>query len=155
MVDYGYSLVTYGENHNHYFMRMFLGEYQPNITEGSRIALPKRLRDQIRGDDVILSRGFEKCIFVYDKEDWVSESKKQIENPITDAKTRELKRYLYAGAMETTIDAQGRVVIPSGLTDYAQIDKKTCVIGAGDHVEIWDFETWQAHLQKISAELAG
>ncbi len=52
-------------------MRMFLGEYQPNITEGSRIALPKKLREQITGGEVILSRGFEKCVFVYDKEDWV------------------------------------------------------------------------------------
>ena len=142
-------------SHQKSFMRMFLGEYQPNITEGSRIALPKKLRDQIRGDDVILSRGFEKCIFVYDKEDWVTESQKQIESPITDAKTRELKRYLYAGATETTIDQQGRVVVPSGLKDYANVDKKVCVIGAGDHIEIWDFETWQAHLQKISAEMAG
>ncbi len=135
-------------------MRMFLGEYQPNITEGSRIALPKKLRDQIHGDEVILSRGFEKCIFLYDKEDWVAEAGKQIENPITDMKTRELKRYLYAGAAETAVDGQGRLVLPSNLKDYAQIDKKTAVIGAGDHIEIWDFETWVAHLQKISAELA-
>ncbi len=136
-------------------MRMFLGEYQPNITEGSRIALPKRLRDQIHGDEVILSRGFEKCIFIYDKEDWMNEANKQVENPITDMKTRDLKRYMFAGAAETTVDAQGRLVLPANLKDYAGVDKKTSVIGAGDHIEIWDLDSWQAHLQKISAELAG
>lgn len=136
-------------------MRMFLGEYQPNITEGSRIALPKKLRDQIHGDEVILSRGFEKCIFIYDKEDWLNEANKQVENPITDIKTRDLKRYMYAGATETTVDAQGRLVLPANLKDYAGLDKKTSVIGAGDHIEIWDSDAWQAHLQKISAELAG
>ena len=133
---------------------MFLGEYQPNITEGSRIALPKKLREQINGEDVILSKGFEKCIFVYDKEDWVSEAQKQIENPITDAKTRELKRYMYSGATETTIDSQGRVVLPNNLKDYAQIDKKTIVIGAGDHVEIWDIENWSEYSQKVSLNLS-
>jgi len=135
-------------------MKMFLGEYQPNITEGSRIALPKKLREQINGEDVILSKGFEKCIFVYDKEDWVSEAQKQIENPITDAKTRELKRYMYSGATETTIDSQGRVVLPNNLKDYAQIDKKTIVIGAGDHVEIWDIENWSEYSQKVSLNLS-
>jgi len=40
-------------------MKMFLGEYQPNITDGSRISLPKKLREQIEGDEVILSKGFE------------------------------------------------------------------------------------------------
>ena len=135
-------------------MRMFLGEYQPNITDGSRVALPKRLRDQIRGEDVVVSRGFEKCIFVYDKEDWVSESKKQVENPISDVKTRDLKRYMFASALETTVDLQGRIVLPANLKEYAGIDKKTRVIGAGDHVEIWDNESWKAHLDKISAEFS-
>jgi len=135
-------------------MRMFLGEYQPNITEGSRIALPKKLRDQIHGDEVILSRGFEKCIFLYDKEDWVAEAKKQVENPISDAKTRDLKRYMFASASETAIDAQGRIVLPNTLKIYAAIDKRTCVVGAGDHIEIWDADAWVAHLDKISAQLA-
>lgn len=134
-------------------MRMFLGEYQPNITDGSRVALPKRLRDQIRGNDVVVSRGFEKCIFVYDREDWVSESKKQVENPISDIKTRDLKRYMFASALETTVDSQGRIVLPANLKEYAGIDKKTCVIGAGDHAEIWDSQSWKVHLDKISMEL--
>ena len=94
-------------------MRMFLGEYNPNITEGSRLALPKKLRYQINGDTVILSRGFEKCIFVYDKEDWVKEAQKQEESPISNKEMRDLKRYMYASAAEVDIDAQGRVVIPS------------------------------------------
>lgn len=135
-------------------MRMFLGEYQPNITEGSRIALPKKLREQVRGDDLILSKGFEKCIFVYDKEDWVSEAQKQVENPISDAKTRDLKRYMYAGASESTIDSQGRIVLPASLLSYAEINKKTAVVGAGDHVEIWDLDNWNAQIGKISQELS-
>jgi len=133
---------------------MFLGEYQPNMTEGSRIALPKKLRDQIAGDEVIISRGFEKCIFVYAKEDWVIEAEKQVESPITDLKTRDIKRYMYASATETGIDTQGRLVLPNNLKDYAGIDKKTAVIGAGDHIEIWDLDFWQTHLDKISAELS-
>jgi len=135
-------------------MRMFLGEYQPNITEGSRIALPKKLRDQIRGEEVILLRGFEQCIFLYDKEDWVNEADKQVENPITDLKSRNLKRYLYASAAEMAIDSQGRIVIPASLKEYASIAKKTTVIGAGDHIEIWDSDLWNAHLEKISLDFA-
>ena len=116
--------------------------------------MPKKLRDQITGDEVVLSRGFEKCVFVYDKQDWIAEAQKQVENPITDAKTRNLKRYMYAGASETSIDTQGRFVVPPLLKDYANLHKKTVVIGAGDHVELWDYETWQSHLEKISNELA-
>ncbi len=135
-------------------MRMFLGEYSPSITEGSRIALPKKLREQIRGDEVILSRGFEKCIFIYDKEDWVTEANKQVDIPINDKRVRELKRYMYASATDTPIDEQGRVVLPTSLKDYAGLNKKTVVIGAGDHIEVWDTQVWREYLPKISEELA-
>jgi len=146
--------VTNGESQRPPTMKMFLGEYQPNITEGSRIALPKKLREQINGEDLILSRGFEKCIFVYDKEDWVAEAQKQVENPISDAKTRDLKRYMYASAAEASIDAQGRIVLPSNLLSYAGINKETSVIGAGDHIEIWNLENWNERFEQISTELA-
>lgn len=133
---------------------MFLGEYNPNLTEGSRIALPKKMREQIRGDTVVLSRGFEKCIFVYDAEDWTRETGKQIEASITEKNTRNLRRYMFASATESGIDGQGRLVIPGNLKDYADISKSLAVIGAGDHIEIWDKTVWEEHLEKISTELA-
>lgn len=134
-------------------MKMFLGEYQPNITEGNRIALPKKLREQVAGEEVVLSKGFEKCVLLYDKVDWEKEWEKQIDNPITDIKTRQLKRYVFSGAVIAVLDDQGRVVIPQALRAYAGLEKEVVVIGAGDHMELWDRLTWESHLNKISGEL--
>ena len=135
-------------------MKMFLGEYKPNITDGNRIALPKKLREQVVGDEVVLSKGFEACVFVYDKQDWEKEWNKQIENSITDAKTRQLKRYVFSGAVDVSLDEQGRLVLPQSLKDYAKLTKEVVVIGAGDHAEFWDKELWELHLEKISRELS-
>lgn len=132
---------------------MFLGDYTPNMTEGSRIALPKKLRDQIQGDELVLTRGFEQCVFIYDKNDWLDEAKKQIASPITDTKTRVLKRYLYGTAAESLIDAQGRFVIPPALKEYANLIKEVAVIGAGDHIELWNANVWQEYLAKISVDM--
>ena len=134
-------------------MKMFLGEYQPNLTDGSRLALPKKLREQILGDEVVLSRGFEKCIFVYDKQDWLNESQKQIDNPITDARTRDLRRYMFAGATDSKLDSQGRIVIPTNLQGYASLNKNVTVIGAGDHIEIWDTESWNQYFESVQNSL--
>lgn len=142
-------MVISGENS----MKMFLGEYQPNITEGNRIALPKKLREQIVGEEIILSKGFEKCVFLYDRGDWAQEWQKQAVNPITDSKTRELKRYVFSGAVDATVDEQGRFVVPQSLRSYAGLEKDVVVIGAGDHIELWDGEAWSLHLNKISREL--
>jgi MraZ protein len=134
-------------------MKMFLGEYQPNLTDGSRLALPKKLREQILGDEVVLSRGFEKCIFVYDKQDWINESQKQIDNPITDSKTRDLRRYMFAGATDSKLDSQGRIIVPTTLLSYAGIDKDITVIGAGDHIEIWNTNNWNEYFENVSNSL--
>jgi MraZ protein len=134
-------------------MKMFLGEYQPNLTDGSRLALPKKLREQILGDEVVLSRGFEKCIFVYDKQDWINESQKQIDSPITDLRTRDLRRYMFAGAVDSKLDSQGRMIVPTNLLSYAGLEKEVTVIGAGDHIEIWNTATWNAYFENVSNSL--
>ena len=134
-------------------MKMFLGEYQPNLTDGSRLALPKKLREQILGDEVVLSRGFEKCIFVYDKQDWINESQKQIDNPITDSKTRDLRRYMFAAASDSKLDSQGRIIVPTNLLSYAGIEKDITVIGAGDHIEIWNTTNWNEYFENVSNSL--
>lgn len=133
-------------------MRMFLGAYSPSLTNGSRIALPKQLRDLMRGGEVILSRGFEPCIFIFDKNDWEDEMEKQKEESVVSETTRKLTRYLHASAHKVPIDSQGRVVLPSELQRFAGITKTTAVIGAGSHVEVWDKKTWDAYFKKISEE---
>ena len=138
-------------------MKMFLGEYSPNITEGSRVALPKKMREQITGDSVVATRGFEKCVYIYDKSDWREQAEKYIENSKVDdkqAKIRDLERYVYSSAVETSIDSQGRVVIPSSLLEYANIDSETSVVGVGNRVELWSKSIWSKHIENISSELS-
>lgn len=138
-------------------MKMFLGEYNPNITEGSRIALPKKIREQVRSGGVVLTKGFEKCIYIYDKDDWQLQAEKQIENSKTDvanAKISDLERYVYSSATEVPIDTQGRIVIPANYLEYAGITGKTAVVGVGNRVEVWDASAWKEHSDKISAALS-
>ena len=130
-------------------MSLFLGEYNPNITAGSRIVLPKKHRDEIKGDVVILSKGFEGCIFVFGKEDWVDLVQNRIEKRRGDANLEEFERYIYPSAVEVSIDLQGRIVIPSNLLDFAGVNKEASVIGVGDHVEIWNRGTWVEYRDRV------
>ena len=160
MEQYRYRLVRNGEYCPFTIfvhMKKFLGEYKPNITEGSRIALPKRMREQIDGSAVVLTRGFEKCIYIYDVKDWQEQAEKYIESSKVDAKQakiRDLERYIYASAQEVSIDAQGRLVVPAGLLEYAGIENSTAVIGVGNRIEVWDNKIWSEHSEKISQELS-
>ena len=50
---------------------------------------------------------------------------------------------MFSGAVDASIDEQGRFVIPQSLKGYAELDKNIVVIGAGDHFEIWDKRNWE------------
>ena len=132
---------------------MFLGEFEQNITEGARLALPKKIREKLDDPEVILSKGFEKCVFGYRLSDWEREAVKQLEVPISDTKTRNLKRYMFSGAAEISLDNQGRFVLPTSLREYASISDKVVVIGAGDHFEIWDENIWRENLRLLEADV--
>lgn len=131
---------------------MFLGSYIPSFNLNSRrLALPKKIRDYLATSEIILSPGIEKCLFGFDTEAWVKESKKQLDSPLTKRSSRNLRRIFFANATNLKLDIQGRFVIPGDLLRYAQI-KEPIVIGAGDHFEIWDSLIWQSERKKAVKE---
>lgn len=129
--------------------KMFVGEYTIRFLGKGRVALPKKIRNQLSGNQVVLSRGFEKCVFGYEEKAWESSSRQQLEIPITDPQARAVRRYLFSGATISSFDGQGRVVLPSFLLDYAQLGEELVVVGAGDHFEIWSVEAWQDQLHNF------
>jgi len=131
---------------------VFVGEYKISFLGKGRIALPKKIRNQLSGNRVVLTRGFENCVFGYERSDWEKAAQIQIQTPVTEEKGRAIRRYLFSGAMVSKFDSQGRVVIPPFLLEYAKIDKEVVVIGAGDHFEIWNVQAWEKELGSIEAK---
>lgn len=134
---------------------MFLGEFQPTFTGKGRVALPKKMREVLSGGEVVLSKGFEPCIFGYQRSTWETEAQKQMETGVSDANSRNLRRYLFSSASISELDAQGRFVIPEPLLSYAGIHEEVTVIGAGDHFEIWDTNKWHDYLRNLEHNSQG
>lgn len=122
---------------------MFLGNFRTRFTGLRRIVLPKKFREELKGDGVILTKGIDGCIWGFSKKEWEAEAKKQLEVPVTDEKGRFLRRYLFASAQATELDYQGRFIIESSLIDFAQIKQEILIVGTGDHFEIWNPKKWE------------
>jgi MraZ protein len=67
------------------------------------------------------------------------------EVPREDQRARAYLRLFLAGAHEEKPDAQGRVVIPPRLRNYAGLDKELTINGADEKVEVWDRVAWEAY----------
>ena len=126
-------------------MKLFLGEYDHALDDRGRVTLPRKIREEIEERELILAKGFDLCIFGFDREAWEKEAAKQLEAPVTDAKARDLRRYLFAGAQKVEIDKLGRILLPALLKEYAGVKKEVIVVGAGDHFELWDPIKWKGY----------
>ena len=131
---------------------MFLGEYVTKFSGLGRVILPKKLRLELKSEVIILSRGFEGCIWGFDEKTFEKEARRQLEISATEERARNLRRYLFSGSEPVELDSQGRFVIPSALLTYGKLLNDVVMIGAGDHFEIWNVKTWKKHLKKIEEE---
>ncbi len=131
---------------------MFLGEYTTRFSGKGRVILPKKMRGEISGKELVLSRGFENCIWGFDIKVWEKEAEKQLEISATEERARYLRRYLFSASEPVEFDSQGRFVIPSALLTFAKLVKDVVIIGAGDHFEIWEKKLWEKHLNQIERD---
>jgi MraZ protein len=130
---------------------LFLGEYHHNLTEKNRIALPKRIRVEIEGFEVVLSRGAEACIEGFDKSQWKELVRQQLAIPFHEEEGRRVRRRIFSSAMIVEVDSQGRVVLPDPLLSWSglkgKVGEEVVVIGVGDHFEIWESGNWNKRLK--------
>src|SRR3989344_7321070 len=125
---------------------MFIGEYQHNLDEKGRLAVPVKFRKQMKG--AVITRGLDHCLWVFNKTEWDLLAEKLVALPISQAKARAFTRLMLAGAMEAPLDSQGRVLVPDYLRKYADLKKATIVAGLYNRIEIWDDNRWRNYKEK-------
>ncbi|KYZ77096.1 division/cell wall cluster transcriptional repressor MraZ [Anaerosporomusa subterranea] len=127
---------------------MLLGEYQHSIDAKGRVILPAKFREEI-GENCIATKGLEKCLFVYPKQEWSIIESKLKQLPLAKAEARAFVRFFFSGAAELECDKQGRVLVPGNLRDYAALDKDIVIIGVLNRIEIWDKTAWEEYNNQI------
>lgn len=120
---------------------MLMGEYHHSIDEKGRIIIPSKFRDDL-GNKVIITRGLDKCLFIYSKDNFEKVVAKLRTLPFTKADARNFLRFFLSGATECEFDRSGRVNITSPLVNYADLTKDCVVIGVNDRLEIWSEDAW-------------
>ena len=121
---------------------MFIGEYQHNVDEKGRLAVPVKFRDDL-AKGAVVTRGLDNCLFLYTQEEWEKLAIKLASLSFAQANSRAFSRLMLSGAMDVKIDKQGRVVLPDYLRKYAGINKKVVVAGLYSRLEIWDDKKWE------------
>lgn len=130
---------------------VFFGEYQVSFSAPGRIVLPKKLRELLKGNTFILTKGFDFCLAGYDREDWESRAKELLGVSLLERENIEKRRFIFGSAVYLEIDDQGRFVIPKGMLSYSHLDRKAVIVGVGDHFEIWEQTKWEKYMKEVKS----
>jgi len=121
---------------------MFLGEFSHSVDDKGRLTLPAKFRPEL-GQGVVVTRGVDKCLFIFTTEEFQRLAERIGELPMTQAEGREFSRHFFSGALDVEVDKQGRILIPQNLRDYAGLDGEVVVTGVNKRIEVWDVNAWQ------------
>lgn len=131
----------------------FMGEFRHTIDEKGRLTLPARIREQL-GPEFVATKGLDGCLFLYPLGEWAALESRLRELPATHKDARAFARLLFAGAAECRPDAQGRVLLPATLRQYAGLTREGVVVGVSTRVEVWQPEAWAAYVGAADAAYA-
>ncbi|MDD6038034.1 MAG: division/cell wall cluster transcriptional repressor MraZ [bacterium] len=120
---------------------MFTGEYNHSIDAKGRVIVPSKFREQL-GEEFVVTKGLDGCLFVYPKEEWTSIEEKFRNVPLTTKDARKFSRFFFSGAATCEVDKQGRILLPNNLREYADLQKDIVSAGVLNRVEIWSKERW-------------
>jgi len=127
---------------------MFYGEYEHSIDKKGRLIIPSKFREAFKEYDIeklYITRGLDKCLFVFTESEWKSQESKFKSIPFTKSEARKFNRIYFAGATQIECDKQGRILIPKYLKDYAFIKRDVMIIGVSNRMEVWSRDEWQKY----------
>ena len=130
---------------------VFYGEYQVAFTGVGRIVLPKKIRELLKGNTFIITKGFDQCLAGYDRQDWENRAQSLLAVSLLEKEQMEKRRFLFSSTVYLEIDDQGRFVLPKHLLNYAKLASQALVCGVGDHFEIWEPKVWQEYIKSTSS----
>ncbi len=128
---------------------MLYGRYQHTVDAKGRLFVPAKLRDKL-GSSFIAAVVLDRCICLYSTDEWDALLDGIASLPMTQG--RALLRQLTSNAEDVAPDAQGRILLPKHLLEYAGLEKEALVIGAGKRAEIWKPAVYEETMNKLTPE---
>ena len=122
-------------------LNTFTGEFSYTVDAKGRVNIPSKFRKVLSVDNedtFVITRGMDPCVWVYPIVVW-----QNIENDLKSlsslsAINRTFVRNTVRYASPLTYDGQGRIQLTTNLINYAELDKKTLIIGMVNKIEIWN-----------------
>jgi len=123
---------------------VFLGEYKHTMDSKGRIVIPSKFRDELK-QGCVITKGQDNCLQILTKINWEEEAGTIAALPKTNKTSRQIRRALFSGAIDASIDSSGKILIPENLRAYSfmSLGQPITITGSGSVIEIWATKQWK------------
>lgn len=129
---------------------MLRGNHPATVDSKFRLKIPTAFRNTIRasyGSELFLTSFTGENVLVYPLPEWSAMEERFARIPtMNPARRKLLSRVNYYGLV-TSMDKQGRVLVPQLLRESAKIEGEVVVMGQMTHLEVWNHDTFRTRLQ--------
>jgi len=131
----------------------FRGTFDYSLDVKSRLTVPAKFRAAL-SEGVVLAKGIDPCVELWPPKDFEARMDTALagRNPLA-RETRRLSAFFSANSNDAELDSAGRVGMPGFLAEHASLTKDVVVIGAGDHVQVWDRQAWADFNASLASEV--
>jgi MraZ protein len=126
----------------------FRGRYEYSLDSKGRLNIPAKFRDILvheYNSELVITTALEGNLDCYPLAKWLEVEEKLNALPSSRPEVKRFKRFYISGAVECSLDKQGRVLLPPTLRSWAGLDQKgnnVVIAGQIDKLELWSQERW-------------
>lgn len=134
----------------------FRGTFDHTLDAKNRLTVPARYRATF-ADGVVLAMPVDQqpCVGVWRPAEYERYTERALsELPPLSSKLAQLERFFYGSSQDAELDAAGRIMVPSFLTEHAKLQREVVVVGAGDRLELWNRQDWNDHRPALLSGVA-
>lgn len=136
----------------------FIGTYECKADAKGRFMMPSGIKKQLTPiiqDGFVLKRAvFQPCLELYPMAEWNKLMEKLNGLNRFNRKHNDFIRRFTAGVKPVEVDANGRLLIPKDLIQFAGISKEVTVSSAVNIIEIWDKTKYEKAIDDAANDFA-
>ena len=136
-------------------MLLLTGEYELTIDDKNRLSVPAKVREQIdsaeHGSGFYVVLGFNRILSLYPDTYYQRIALAVAPGKVAPDELLAFERVNYAMAGRVELDRQGRVLLGDKAIRRAGLKEQVTLIGARDHLELWNQDEWDVYLEEHTA----